>query len=74
MFIPDSRVYSIIQCSKIDHHPNLSTRTDSTISDQTTYKTAKIHCFTVLDQVFVLDFQLGPDLKDEKFLGFYILD
>ena len=37
-------------------------------------KTAQIHCFTVLDQVLVLDFQLGPDLKDENFLGFYILD
>ena len=34
-------------------------------------KSAKTHCLTVLDQVLVLYFQLGPDLKAEQFLVFY---
>ena len=28
----------------------------------------------ILDQEAILDFQFGPDLKNEKFLGHYILD
>ena len=52
---------------KLLHYSNLSPSLDSRIGDWS--QTAKNIVLIVLDQVAVLNFQLGPELSDENFFG-----
>ena len=72
MYLKSSQYSPKYSRPQIAHHSNLSPNLDSTISNWS--RIVNTMAFSVLDQVTILDFQLGTDLNDEHFLGHCILD
>ena len=67
MHLNGSKYIPKYSCPILAPHSNLHPYLDSTISDWT--KITKIMVLTVLDQFAIIGAQIGPDLKDEQFLG-----